>query len=351
MDSSIVRLGQPLAQAVYNVPAPLSPHGEGESGKASKKKGAKKKKIVATAAAQNAGGDANEAESQPPTELSTQQLQQFSSQRMRARLEARQRRLAEEGQDLLLGSAPALPPPPQASNTPSLVEAKREVFRQRMAKRLVDEEAADSIAADGALQSARQSALSSSAKETMQQMLDKIDRLLTRWQELAPVKRRGRQWNKDEVMTARGETPRGGTVQSPGHILSSGMLNGIPLPANTPRQFTAGAPVTETTAPTATPRSRQLFLHNPKLLTARGPLAVPAELAAQLSARSARGMPPGTKRALDGFSAPSSPLGRSGAAKSFRPWPLATKLEDKRHSFSVDGSVDDLEREHDQQPR
>ena len=37
-------------------------------------------------------------------------VQKFSSQRMRARLEARQRRLAEEGRELSLGSAPPLPP-------------------------------------------------------------------------------------------------------------------------------------------------------------------------------------------------------------------------------------------------
>ena len=39
-------------------------------------------------------------------------VQKFSSQRMRARLEARQRRLAEEGRELSLGSAPTLPAPP-----------------------------------------------------------------------------------------------------------------------------------------------------------------------------------------------------------------------------------------------
>ena len=98
-------------------------------------------------------------------------------------------------------------------------------------------------------------------------------------------------------------------MQSPGTVLARGEIAGVPLPAMTPRVAGAaaaarggaggagGAPLP--TNPSllgggggrgaATPRQRQLFLHNPKLLTARGGmLAKPGELQAELSARGRR---------------------------------------------------------------
>ena len=92
-------------------------------------------------------------------------------------------------------------------------------------------------------------------------------------------------------------------MQSPGSVLARGEIAGVPLPAMTPRVAgaaaaarggaagAAGAPLP--TNPSllgggagrgaATPRQRQLFLHNPKLLTARGGmLAKPGELQAPL---------------------------------------------------------------------
>ena len=91
-------------------------------------------------------------------------------------------------------------------------------------------------------------------------------------------------------------------MQSPGSVLARGEINGVPLPAMTPRIAASGGTGGAGGAPVptnpnllgaggagggpggATPRQRQLFLHNPKLLTARGGmLSKPGELQAQLS--------------------------------------------------------------------
>ena len=146
-----------------------------------------------------------------------------------------------------------------------------------------------------------------------------MDRLLTEWEKVAPVERRARVRNVTAQELRSGQTPRGGAgtpggMQSPGSVLARGEINGVPLPAMTPRVAAGGgggaggAPVP--TNPNllgaggaggagggpggATPRQRQLFLHNPKLLTARGGmLSKPGELQAQLSAR---GLGGGTRR-------------------------------------------------------
>ena len=72
-------------------------------------------------------------------------VQKFSSQRMKARLEARNRRLAEEGRELSLGMAPSLPDVGEDVSEPTNYEVdpllgdvlskKREMFRERMARR------------------------------------------------------------------------------------------------------------------------------------------------------------------------------------------------------------------------
>ena len=92
-------------------------------------------------------------------------LKNFSSQRMRARLEARQRRLAEEGAGSL-GLSMQLPPPPAEFGVPPalgmsmpppssvidpsfavspLLEKKRALFRERMAKRRLSAETSGGI--------------------------------------------------------------------------------------------------------------------------------------------------------------------------------------------------------------
>eukprot|EP00665_Eupelagonemidae_sp_cell47_P001501 gene1501-6419_t len=112
--------------------------------------------------------------------------------------------------------------------------------------------------------------------EDMRVLLDTIDELLARWEKNAPVERRGR---------SRAPQPPEKMVAA--DVMASGMLSGVALPTLTPRGMAearaeakgGSSAASSAAAGGATPRNRQLFLHNPKLLTAQGGLKVRAELA------------------------------------------------------------------------
>ena len=125
--------------------------------------------------------------------------------------------------------------------------------------------------------------LSEKVMDDMRALLSQIDGLLKQWQEAAPLDNRSR--NRRAGSGEKNVGDREGSnaeKQSASQVLATGRIGDIVLPTPTPRGAAgAGGPA----GGGATPRNPQLFLHNPKLLTARGPLAVPPEIAAQLSAR------------------------------------------------------------------
>ena len=130
----------------------------------------------------------------------------------------------------------------------------------------------------------RKEEIAESVKGDMRALLTQIDGLLAKWAEAAPVARRKKQRASADANEETAPAPS----MSVSEVMKTGRLGDVVLPTNTPRGLTgtlAGAAAGAPAATMATPRNPQLFLHNPKLLTARGPLAVPAEIASQLSAR------------------------------------------------------------------
>ena len=166
----------------------------------------------------------------------------------------------------------------------------------------------------------------------MRALLAHIETLLGRWTLVQPVERRGKQ----RFQTS--EKPKTAAA-----VMEAGHLEGITLPSLTPRGSHQAKTLSLTGAPVATPRNPQLFLHNPKLLTARGPLAVPPEIASQLSARgghSARGTARGGQQSTrSGAGVPMHVLGKSKGPSPLGPGDVSQRLgsskEDKKHVPSL----------------
>ena len=158
--------------------------------------------------------------------------------------------------------------------------------------------------------------------DEMRTLLAQVDGLLQQWAEAAPLDNRARNRRAGSSEKNVGDKEDKSEQQSAAQVMATGRIGDVVLPTLTPRGSGAAGG-----AGGATPRNPQLFLHNPKLLTARGPLAVPAEIANQLSARggmsnrggasnrSQRGFPP--LQMGKGVQGRPSPLG-GGGQTSFR---------------------------------
>ena len=165
----------------------------------------------------------------------------------------------------------------------------------------------------------RPEALSTETREQIDALLSKIDSLLHQWEEVAPVERRNRARTFTGELQA-GQTPRDaetGIGSSAAAALASGSLGGVPLPAGAAARPSTASPGGGTgNGELATPRSRQLFLHNPKLLTARGPALMSARGGAviakppSLAIEGGPGVPPGFKLGSPPKKLAGSPLGR-----------------------------------------
>jgi kinesin family member C2/C3 len=149
----------------------------------------------------------------------------------------------------------------------------------------------DELPTDGTAGTHRGEVFPEKTKKEMHALLEQITDLLAKWSIAAPRERRGRSTIQGAWSTPSEEAERKvGKKPTVAEIKASGSIGGVALPSLfTPRDLnkiglTAAGQLKEGEK-LATPRNPQFFVSNPKLLTARGPLQVPPEMAAQLSSR------------------------------------------------------------------